>query len=139
MPDLSRYGLPRPTDGLYTRVRRDGAIPVQDVGLLDAVQAGRVEPVASVVRFGGASVHLADGSTVEPDVVIAATGYRRGLEPLVAGLDVLNGHGLPRARGGVAARPGLYFVGYTVSLSGALRDMAGEARRIGSVVGRERR
>ena len=139
VPDLSRYGLPRPTDGLYTRVKRDGAIPVQDVGLLDAVQAGKVEPVASVVRFDGAAVHLADGSTVEPDVVLAATGYRRGLEPLVGDLGVLNGHGLPRTRGGVAARPGLYFVGYTVSLSGALRDMAGEARSLGRAVGRERR
>jgi putative flavoprotein involved in K+ transport len=138
VPDLSPYGLPRPTDGLYTRVRRDGAIPVQDVGLLDAVQAGKVEPVASVVRFDGAHVHLADGSTIEPDAVIAATGYRRGLEPLVVELDVLNGHGLPRSRGGVAARPGLYFLGYTVSLSGALRDMASEARRIGSAVDRER-
>src|SRR5262249_20347076 len=106
VPDLSRFGLPRPTDGLYTRVRRDAAIPVQDVGLIAGIQSGKVQPVAPVVRFDGATVHLADGSTVEPDVVIAATGYRRGLEPLVGELGVLNGQGLPRARAATAARPG---------------------------------
>jgi putative flavoprotein involved in K+ transport len=137
IPDLSRYGLPRPSDGLYTRVKRDGAIPVQDVGLIAAVQAGTVEPAASVVRFDGARVQLADGSVIEPDVVIAATGYRRGLDPMVGHLGVLNGHGLPVAIGGTAAQPGLYFVGYTVSLSGALHDIAAEARRIGRTVGRE--
>ncbi|KOU50718.1 flavin-containing monooxygenase, partial [Streptomyces sp. WM6378] len=37
VPDLSAYGLPRPAGGLYSRVR-EGAIPVQDVGLIDAVR-----------------------------------------------------------------------------------------------------
>lgn len=137
IPDLGRYGLPRPSDGLYTRVRRDGAIPVQDVGLIAAVQAGTVEPVAAVVGIDGATVQLADGSTIEPEVIIAATGYRRGLEPLVGHLDVLNGHGLPAAPAGTPARPGLYFLGYSVSLGGALHDMANEAAQIGRSVRRE--
>jgi putative flavoprotein involved in K+ transport len=134
VPDLTRYALPRPKDGLYTRVLRDGAIPVQDVGIIDAVRAGRVEPVASVVGFEGAEVRLADGCTLTPDVVIAATGYRRGLEGLVGDLGVLDERGLPKGRGGVAAAPGLFFVGYTVSIAGALRDMAMEARRVGRTV-----
>ena len=32
VPDLAEYGLPRPDTGLYSRARQ-GAIPVQDVGL----------------------------------------------------------------------------------------------------------
>ena len=39
VPDLAAYGLPRPARGLYSRVR-EGAIPVQDVGLIDAVRVG---------------------------------------------------------------------------------------------------
>ncbi len=46
VPDLSSYGLPRPTTGLYSRVR-EGSVPLQDVGLIAAVQARRVEPVAA--------------------------------------------------------------------------------------------
>jgi thioredoxin reductase len=136
IPDLSRQGLPRPTDGLYTRVRRDGAIPVQDVGIIDAVQTGKVEPVASVVSFDGAEVHLSDGTTITPDAVIAATGYRRGLQGMVGHLGILDAHGLPIARGGTAAAPGLFFVGYLLTLRGALRDIALEARRVGRAAAR---
>jgi putative flavoprotein involved in K+ transport len=128
LPDLTRYGLPRPADGLYTRVRRDGAIPVQDVGLIAAVRAGRVEPVAAVTDVDAAGVHLADGSTITPDVVIAATGFDRGLTNLVGHLGVLDHRGQPKVPSGA---PGLHFIGYTVSIGGALRDIAREARRIG--------
>ena len=52
-PDLTAYGLPRPDTGLLTRVERDNAIPVQDVGIIDAIRAGRVEPVAALASFDG--------------------------------------------------------------------------------------
>jgi hypothetical protein len=36
---------------------------------------GRITPVPDVARFGRSSVELTDGQTVEPDLVILATGY----------------------------------------------------------------
>jgi putative flavoprotein involved in K+ transport len=57
--------------------------PAFDDGFVDSVKAGRIEIVAAVDGFDGDDVLLADGSRAQPDVVIAATGYRRGLEPLV--------------------------------------------------------
>ena len=76
-----------------------GSVPLQDVGLIAAVQARPVEPVAAVESFDDGAVVLADGSRITPDVVIAATGYRRGLEPLVGDLGVLDERGLPRVHG----------------------------------------
>lgn len=139
VPDLSAYGLPRPENGLYARVL-DGAIPVQDVGLIDAVRARRVEPVAAVERFDGDKVHLADGSQISPEVVIAATGYRRGLEPLVGRLGVLDGRGRPVVHGARSPKgaPGLYFTGFTNPISGMFREMAIDARRIARTVSRTR-
>lgn len=137
VPDLSAYGLPRPEEGLYTRIVRDGAIPVQDVGLIDAVRSGKVEPVASVTGFDKDEVRLADGSVITPDVVVAATGYRRGLDGMLGHLDVLDGRGRPKAVGGAAAAPGLYFTGYTNPISGMLREMSLDARRIARAVRRE--
>src|SRR6478609_10657276 len=69
VPDLSEFGLPRPATGLYSRVLV-GSVPVQDVGLIAAVQARTVEPVAAVESFDGADVVLADGSRIQPEVVI---------------------------------------------------------------------
>ncbi|MFI1471733.1 flavin-containing monooxygenase [Streptomyces wuyuanensis] len=131
VPDLSDRGLPRPEAGLYTRVRQ-GAIPVQDVGLIDAVRTGKVEPVAAVDAFDDDKVVLADGSRISPDVVIAATGYHRALEPLVGHLGVLDERGRPVVHGGRTPReaPGLYFTGFTNPISGMFREMALDARKI---------
>lgn len=138
VPDLSAYGLPRPATGLYSRVRQ-GAIPVQDVGLIDAVRGGRVEPVAAVDSFDGAEVVLADGSRIRPDAVIAATGYRRALEGLVGHLDVLDERGRPRTHGArtAAQAPGLYFTGFSNPISGMFREMALDAEKIAKAVARD--
>ncbi|MET9255638.1 NAD(P)/FAD-dependent oxidoreductase [Streptomyces sp. NPDC003717] len=131
VPDLSAQGLPRPATGLYSRVA-EGAIPVQDVGLIDAVRAGRVEVVAAVAAFEADKVLLADGTAVAPDAVLAATGYRRGLDALVSHLDVLDDRGHPRVRGPRTSpnAPGLYFTGYTNPISGMLRELSRDADRI---------
>ncbi|MGP4003579.1 flavin-containing monooxygenase [Streptomyces sp. 8N706] len=136
VPDLAPYGLPRPRTGLCSRVL-EGATPVQDVGLIDAVRSGRVQPVAAVRSFENGGVLLADGSRITPDVVIAATGYRRGLEDLVGHLDVLDGRGRPRSHGRRPAAPGLYFTGYTNPISGMLRELAIDAGKIAHAVRRE--
>ncbi|MGW2558262.1 flavin-containing monooxygenase [Streptomyces sp. NPDC001514] len=137
VPDLSAHGLPRPDTGLYSRVR-GGAIPVQDVGLIDAIRTGRVEPVAAVESFDDGKAVLADGSRLAPDAVIAATGYTRGLEPLVGHLGVLDERGRPMVHGGSTPReaPGLYFTGFTNPISGMFREMALDAQKIARAAAR---
>ncbi|MFJ9678051.1 flavin-containing monooxygenase [Streptomyces sp. NPDC101194] len=131
VPDLAAQGLPRPDTGLYSRVR-NGAIPVQDVGLIDAVRGGRVVPVATVESFDRDAVVLADGERITPDAVIAATGYHRALEGLVGHLGVLDARGRPVVHGGRTPKqaPGLYFTGFTNPISGMFREMALDARKI---------
>ncbi|MFD8726670.1 flavin-containing monooxygenase [Streptomyces sp. NPDC059611] len=137
VPDLSAQGLPRPETGLYSRVR-EGAIPVQDVGLIDAVKTGKVVPVATVASFDKNAVVLADGTRLTPDTVIAATGYTRALEPLLGHLDVLDARGRPVVHGARTPKqaPGLYFTGFTNPISGMLREMALDARKIAKKVAR---
>lgn len=138
VPDLSAYGLPRPTTGLYSRVM-EGSVPLQDVGLIAGVQARRIEPVAAVESFDAdGAVLLADGSRLAPDAIIAATGYRRGLEPLVGELDALDERGLPRVHGPRTppSAPGLYFTGYTNPISGMFRELRIDADRIARAIAR---
>ncbi|MCX4846120.1 NAD(P)/FAD-dependent oxidoreductase [Streptomyces sp. NBC_00893] len=139
VPDLAAQGLPRPDTGLYSRVK-DGAIPVQDVGLIGAVKGGRVVPVAAVESFDGDAVVLAGGERITPDAVIAATGYRRALEGLVGHLDVLDARGRPVVHGARTPRqaPGLYFTGFTNPISGMLRELALDARKIAKKAARRR-
>jgi putative flavoprotein involved in K+ transport len=137
IPDLAPYGIPRPDDGLLSRVRRVGEVPLQDVGFVGAVRSGKVTPVAAVTGFEGDKVLLADGSAISAQAVIAATGYRRGLEKMTGHLGVLDERGMPKIHGGTPAAPGLFFLGYTVSLRGMLRDIAADARRVAPAVARD--
>ncbi|HEY2542074.1 MAG TPA: NAD(P)/FAD-dependent oxidoreductase [Gaiellaceae bacterium] len=134
IPDLSAQGLPRPEHGVRTAFITTGTTPILDVGIVDAVRRGRVEVVAAVERFEGGDVVLADESRIAPDAVIAATGFRAGLEPLVGHLDVLGPRGLPAKTDGEPVLPGLWFVGFTPTLGGQLREGSVAARKVAAAV-----
>ena len=130
--NLSGFGLPRPPVGAATALAERHQSPLFDDGFVDSVKTGRIEIVAAVEGFDGTDVLLADGSRIQPDSVIAATGYRRGLEPMVGHLGVLDDKGTPLVTGGRQhpAAPGLFFTGYRTELSGQMRLMRFDARSI---------
>ncbi|HVS84663.1 MAG TPA: NAD(P)/FAD-dependent oxidoreductase [Gaiellaceae bacterium] len=134
IPDLSAQGLPRPEHGLRTAFITTGTVPILDVGIVDAVRHGRVEVVAAVEGFDGPDVLLADGSRIRPDAVIAATGFRAGLDGLVGHLDVLGPRGLPAKTDGEPALPGLWFVGFVPTLGGQLREGSRAAQKVARAV-----
>ena len=137
--DLSEYGLPVPEEGVFSRLRRLGVAPaIVDREVIDAVKARQVEVVGGVESLDATGVRLADGERIEPDAVISATGYRRGLEQLVGHLGVLGEGGLPHALGQRAAADGLRFVGY-VPRPAMLGYAAKEAKRAARAIARELR
>jgi putative flavoprotein involved in K+ transport len=133
---LDAYGLPFPEVGAATNIAVNLRGAAVDDGFVAEVKAGRIEVVPGVEGFDGDEVVLAGGRRLSPDVVIAATGYRRGLEPLVGHLGVLDGEGRPTVHGGDQHpdAPGLYFAGYTATLAGQLRQMRPQAKQIAKAV-----
>jgi cation diffusion facilitator CzcD-associated flavoprotein CzcO len=135
--DLAEYGLPVPEEGVFARLERLGVAPaIVDAEVIDAVKQGRIEVVGGVESLDATAAHLAGGARVEPQALIAATGYRRGLEPLVGHLGVLGDDGLPCALGERPAADGLRFIGY-VPRPGMLGYSAKEATRAARAIARE--
>jgi putative flavoprotein involved in K+ transport len=134
IPDLAAQGLPRPEHGVRTAFLATGTTPILDVGIVAAVRRGAVEIVAAVDGFDGPDVLLADGSRIAPGAVIAATGYRAGLDGLVGHLDVLGPRGLPKRTDGEPVLPGLWFVGFAPTLGGQLREGSIAARKVAASV-----
>ena len=134
--NLSKYGIPNPEVGPYTRAIRDYIGPIVDFGFVHAVKHGRIEVVPAVEGFDGAEVILAGGGRVRPDAVIAATGFRPGLEPLVGHLGILSDAGRPLVHGPQTHdnAPGLYFVGYKAEISGNIHQMSIQARKIAGAI-----
>lgn len=139
--DLSRHGLPRPPQGVVSSLRERRIGPIIDDGFVDAVKAGKIEIVSALEAFDGEEVVLADGERIKPDAVIAATGYERALEPLVGHLGVIGKHGEPQAINGQTHpnAPGLYFLGYVVTLGGHLRGIRLESKKMARALARQRR
>jgi cation diffusion facilitator CzcD-associated flavoprotein CzcO len=137
--DLTRYGLPVPDEGVYTRMYRLGVAPaILDKEVIEAIKGGQIKVVRGVESLDENGAQLSDGERVEPDVIICATGYRRGLEPLVGHLGVLDELGRPRAVDERPAAGGLRFLGY-VPRPGALGYAAKQAKRAAKAIARELR
>lgn len=125
--DLSEWGLRWPEEGIFTVQHRDGHPPViVSREVIAAIRARRFDIVPGVASVGASGVQLLDGTTMQPDAIIAATGYTTGLPPLVGHLGVLDERGEPRNYRQAAIRPGLHFLGYAPCMGVIGRD----ARRV---------
>ncbi len=139
--DLSKHGLPLPPPGAYSKFMRDDVTPILDVGLVPLLKKDMVKIVAAVDAFDGDDVLLVDGTRIQPDAVIAGTGFTRGLEPLVGALGLVEpAKGRPIVHGAEMHpnAPGIHFIGYTNPISGMFREIAIDARRIAKAIARAR-
>ena len=130
--DLSRFGMPRAEHRPYSDYLERNAVPLLDIGLVRALKRRELQVVPAVESFEDGGVVLSDGSRVRPDAVIAATGYRRDLEPLVGHLGVLGPTGRPLVHGAATHpdAPRLHFIGFTNPITGNLRELGIQARGI---------
>jgi cation diffusion facilitator CzcD-associated flavoprotein CzcO len=134
--DLTEFGLPVPEEGVFSRLRRLSVAPaIVDREVIQAIRDRRIEIVAGVESLDGTGVTFADGSRLEPDAVIAATGWRPALDSVVGHLGVLNDRGVPYEAQGEEAAPGLRFVGYR-PLPAHISHMGREARRAAKEIAR---
>ena len=129
--DLTRYGMPAPLWMPYSARR----VPVIDVGFVDALKRGRVRVRPALTRLTSTGAVFADGSADSFDAVIAATGFRTGLDELMDPNGVLDESGEPLdPPGHPTARPGLFFTGYIHSLRGHLFEANRTSRRLARAV-----
>ena len=119
--NLSEYGFGQPPLGLKATVEQRGRIPTLADELVAAVRAGQVRVVAAVEAVLSDRVILSDGTSVAPQVIIAATGFRRDLESLVGHLGVLDVDGNPRGGFACHVGDGMFAIGYGIPPRGPLR------------------
>ena len=132
--DLSRHGLLRPELGPLSSIKVRGRIPLIDVGTVAAIKRGQICVKPALARLTETGAVFADGSAVEIDAAILATGYRPGLADIVGVPGALDDDGRPRDWKGGGAHPGLYFVGYEDVSTGLLREIGLQAEAVAADV-----
>jgi putative flavoprotein involved in K+ transport len=129
--DLTRYGIGAPAWLPYSARH----VPVIDVGFVAELKRGRVHVRPNIARFTPGGVVYEDGRAEDFDDVIAATGFRTGLDALLEAPGLLDARGFPAFRSGQpTAQPGLYFMGYTEHLSGHLYQANRDSRRLAGLI-----
>jgi hypothetical protein len=88
--DLTRFGLPAPDHKVYE------THPIANSQLVYYVGHGGITPVPDIARFSRYGVELTDGRTIEPDLVVLATGYLPRFEFLAPDVLDTDEHGRPR-------------------------------------------
>ena len=123
---LADTGLPAAHKGAATRLSNEQiAIPVDD-GAIRSIRDGRTKVVSEVLGFSGDMVSLADGTSIDPEIIIAATGYGAGLGSLIPALDGTEGVSIRQSN----AYEGLWFVGMTPGLISYFHNVRRESRQI---------
>lgn len=136
--NLATWGLRKHPQGGITRLLDTGTAPAIDQGFVAALKAGKVTIVPEIEGFETTRVRLIDQQTIEPDIVIAATGYHTGLRSILGHLDVLDGSGVPKIHGDAQmdAYPGLWFTGMQPRLTGFFHLAGSTARKIALAIDR---
>jgi len=122
--------LPEPEEPI-TRLLAECKEPMTADGIVALVRSGRVRVVDAVADIDATGAQLVDGGHVVADHVIAATGYRTALAPLVGDLGVLDDDGRPTD---ALPRPGLGFVGFRIPLTGTLWAIDRDAHTVADAI-----
>lgn len=126
--DLRKYGMKKPE----WQVFKDKRIPMIDVGYVNFLKNGKIHPRPDIAEFREPGVIYAENNQPENfDVVIAATGYRTGLQNLLGDFDVLAEDGsLIAPCGAPTKQPGLWFIGLENSPAGIIMASRIQARKM---------
>ncbi|MEO7243127.1 MAG: NAD(P)/FAD-dependent oxidoreductase, partial [Variovorax sp.] len=130
--NLSRYGIATPRTSPMADLRERGRTPVIDVGTVAKIRSGAIRVHPGIERLTENGAVFTDGSAAQFDVLLAATGYRSGIEAFFTDVQVpVDASGLPTSVIGEGALAGVYFVGFdTHQPGGLLRSIGLQAHAV---------
>lgn len=144
--DLTSYGLPFPASPVSQQFARTQVVPIVYDPFAEDVRAGRIRVVGQIRKIQGQTVHAfsaIDSSEAQPDesmqeiilnpdAIIAGTGFRTGLSRLIRVPGIVTEDDRPVAQGNheFPDAPRLYIIGHFVPLSGYLREIRLDAGKI---------
>ena len=95
-----RLGLQRAPRGPLATIAEQARVPLIDVGTVAKIRAGAIAIRPDVRALDAGSVDFIDGTREAFDAIIAATGFRPDLRPLLPDVNgALDAAGLPRVSG----------------------------------------
>jgi indole-3-pyruvate monooxygenase len=129
--DLSRLGLRKMPYGPMEEIRRDGNVPVLDIGTIQHIRKGHIKIYEDIDCINGKTIHFKNGEKGTFDAIVAGIGYYRECAVLSSiDKDRLDDLKLPVNKQKHFGKDGLYFCGYWISPTGQFREISLDALKI---------
>lgn len=137
--DLSKYGIPFPSEGPFTMKMKYGKFPIIDLGTVKKIKAGEIQVLPTEIEsIRGNEVLFRDGKSHPFDSIVFCTGFKRSTQKwLKGGDDLLNEDGFPKPSfpNHWKGKNGLYCVGLSRrGFYGANLDAQNVANDITSII-----
>ncbi|MDH7446534.1 flavin-containing monooxygenase [Aquimarina sp. 2201CG14-23] len=130
--DLIKYGVQVSKKDPIDHLKQTGKTPVIDLGTVKQIKLGNIKIVDDIESFYEYGVQLKNGTRLEIDTIILATGYRAKVEQFIKNTDgLLDSYGVPKNVIGTGAHSGLFFVGFdNYKLGGILGTIFTDSKTI---------
>ena len=138
--DLTKLGLKKMPYGPLEEIRRDGKIPLLDIGTLQLIREGKIKIYGDIDYIESKTVHFRDGKSGAFDTIVAGIGYDRDYAALVD-VDQSRFEDLKSCtdKQKYFGRDGLYFCGYWISPTGQIREIGLDALKIAGDIAKKER
>jgi indole-3-pyruvate monooxygenase len=136
--DIQKLGLKKMPYGPLEQIRRDGTIPVLDIGTLRLIREGHIKIYGDIDCLDGERVYFKDGRSGNFDAVVAAIGYEENLSEFLT-VDKMRLEDLkqPVGKQRYFGLDGLYFCGYYISPTGQFREIGSDAQKIAADISKK--
>src|SRR4030095_12242872 len=122
--DITKFGLKKMPYGPFEEIRKDGNIPVLDIGTIKHIRKGHIKVYGDIDYIEGKSIHFSDGRKEDFDAIVAGIGYYRDYADII---DVDKSRfedlRLPVDKQKYFGKDGLYFCGFRVAPTGQIREI----------------
>lgn len=129
--DLAKLGLKKKSYGPFEEIKKDGAIPVMDIGTVKHIKKGNIKVFGEIDHMEGNTVYFSDWKREDFDAIIACIGFDSNNAEIVA----VNKNRFEDLKVCVDKQKhfgedGLYFCGFWVGPTGQIREIALDAQKI---------
>ena len=129
--DIRKLGLKRLPYGPLEEIRKEGKIPLLDIGTIQHIRKGHIKIYGEIDRITGDSIQFKTGQHAKFDAIVAGIGYERDTTQILrAEQNRLADLKVSIDRQKYFGKEGLYFCGFWLSPTGQFREIALDAKKI---------
>lgn len=138
--DLKKLGLKKLPYGPFEEIRRDGKIPLLDIGTINQIRKGNIQIYDGIESIEGETIHFKNGKKADFNAIIAGIGYERNYNQIVhVEKDRFEDLKVCVNQQKYFGKDGLYFCGYWISPTGQFREISLDAKKIAGDIAKKER